>query len=72
VVKVPKKLEGCFDGFLIFVGLQPQFGMWLSPVRVLVWGARGRGFKSRHPDKYPRYAGIFLLRDAILNYEESM
>lgn len=30
---------------------EKTFGMWLSPVRALVWGARGRQFESAHPDK---------------------
>jgi hypothetical protein len=26
-------------------------GAWRSPVSALVWGTRGRGFKSRRPDQ---------------------
>ena len=31
-----------------------RFGAWRSPVSALVWGTRGRGFKSRRSDHFSR------------------
>ena len=59
-------LRGCSHWRLKFLFKKlrkKQIGMWRSPVSVHVWGACGRGFKSRHPDsKSPSAlaAGLFL------------
>ena len=50
--------------------------MWLSPVRALVWGARGRQFESAHPDKsnnYKRCRSSDLQRFAVYaEYKKSI
>ena len=38
------------DPRVLLIARGTWYGVWLSLARALAWGARGRGFKSRHSD----------------------
>jgi hypothetical protein len=61
------KFAKCFAGKESTVTFaNTKFGMWRSPVSALVWGTRGRKFKSCHPDLIINnlqrgYFGLFFI-----------
>ena len=51
--------ELCFDFNELFSTFASQFRGVAQPGSVLAWGARGRGFESRHPDEIDHKPLIF-------------